>query len=130
QIKLRAMVGTEGITRALDFDVGETFEVYARRVDVAAMAPVGAMQVTTQNAGSLSLSSALVADTFIGVALNPIEESRGKTTMRYTQVISAEAGQSATITVPRYATAVRFSQDSNGGLPVQFSRYAGDPNVL
>lgn len=128
---LRVIASSDAGSKVFDMDIGQTIELFAQRIDVQVYGPTGAYQINTDIPTVAEGSGgAVVADTYVGVSINPIEESRGATTVRRSQILSVAANATVTFTVPRYAVRASFSQNTSGLAPVQFQRFAGDPATL
>lgn len=126
---LRVIASADGVSKVFDMDLGQTIELYAERIDVQLYGTSSAFQVRT-DITSGTIGSGTVADTVVGVSLNPIEESRGAAQVRRSQILSATANNNVTFTVPRYAVRASFSQNAAGLAPVTFDRFVGDPRTL
>lgn len=108
-------------------DAGQPIEVYGHRIQVAAVGPTNAVEVTpVTDSGT---RQGLLIDSIVGASILASEASLGQTEVRFTQHLSVAAGAQTSIPVPEHAVGIKVYTGS-GPVPLVWTTHIGDPAIL
>ncbi len=99
-------------------DGGQTLEVYAVGVNAQLFGPTNYVVVNPGEEGTIVPQAGAVENALVGLAILPIEESRDRNTVQFTQWVNVAQGATANVEVPPYARKLQIRQTADGAAAV------------
>lgn len=105
--KIRLSVGSSAGLTTIEFDAGQTIDIYGYQVAADVLGPEGAYEVPSRRDQLTQVGPGVVADALVGFSLNAIEESTGENEVFFTQHYQIPPDDPFSIPIPRFARKVK-----------------------